>query len=178
MKYKTKNTLRALAKYLGLKVKFVSYFSNDVHGKLLPREKRILINAHKPRCEHIFTMLHEIGHFLLHFQNAPRKHHPRFLDHHGQTEWLTGLRSKARRYLRFIFNKESGKEWEADLWAFCAFGYFAKQVGCLDDLVAFLDRHPEKYGSFCLAMLGVAYSRTKACLSKFPKMLLAPLSTK
>ena len=123
-------------------------------------------------------MLHEIGHFVIHFKNAPRKHHLRFLEIHWQAEWLACLCSKLRRYLRFVFNKESGREWEADLWAFCAFIYFSKQVGCMDDLLAFLDRHPEKNGSFYLAALAIAYSRTKTCLSKFQKMLLAPFSTK
>jgi hypothetical protein len=174
MKHQIKKALRGLAKHFGLKVKYVSYFSDDVHGKLLPRERRILINAHKPRCEHIFTLLHEIGHFLLHFKMQNRKHHPHFLEIPWKTEWLAGLCSKVKRSLRYAFNKESGKEWEADLWAFCAFIYFANQFGCRDDLLAFLDRHPKKRGSFYLAGFGIAYSRIKNCLSKFQKMLLAP----
>ena len=80
MKHRKKNLLRDMAKHLGLKIVFVSYFTNDVHGKLLPREKRILINAHKPRYEHTFTLLHEIAHYLLHFKNFTRKRHARFLD--------------------------------------------------------------------------------------------------
>lgn len=173
MKHRTKNTLREMAKHLGLKVKFVSYFSDNVHGKLLPREQRILINARKPRCEHIFTMLHEIGHFLIHFQNAPRKHHPRFFEIHWKTEWLACLCSRIRRHLRYFFNKEGGKEWEADLWAMCAFIYFAKRIGCRDDLLTFLDRHPEKSGSFFLAAFGVAYSDAKTLIKKLPKMLFS-----
>jgi len=62
MKYTTKNILRELAKQLGLNVKFVHYFANNTHGKLLPHEKRILINANKPRYEHVYTLLHEVGH--------------------------------------------------------------------------------------------------------------------
>ena len=167
-----------MAKYFGLKVKFVSYFGNDVHGKLFPREKRILINAHKPRCEHIFTLLHEIGHYLIHFKNSPRKHHPRFFDIHWKTEWLACLCSKVRRHFRFNFNKQSGKEWEADLWAFCAFIYLAKQIGCREELLTFVERHPEKTGSFFLAALGVRYSDAKTCLTKFLKRLLSPFLTK
>lgn len=174
MKHRTNQALRSLSKYLGLKVKFVGYFKDDIHGKLLPREKRILINAHKPREEHIFTLLHEIGHFLLHFKNAPRKHHPRIFDIHWQIQWLSRLCSQVRRYFRLIFNQESGREWEADLWAFCAFLYLVKPCGCRDELIAFLERHPEKRGRFCLAVLGFVYSGTKAGLLKFRKLLLAP----
>ena len=158
MKHKSKNTLREMATLLGLKVRFVSYFSAGTHGKLLPRERRILINAHEPRCEHVFTLLHEIGHFLIHFQNAPQQRHPRFFDIHWKIKWLAEAFSTVRRYLRFIFNRKESKEWEADLWAFCAFIYFARHLGCRRDLLAFVDRHPEKSSRFYLAACGVAYA--------------------
>jgi hypothetical protein len=166
MKYRIKNTLRGLAKHFGLKVKFVCYLKDDVHGKLLPREKRILINAHKPRHEHVFTLLHEIGHFLMHFKSLPRKHHPRFFDIHWKTEWLANLCSKVRRYFRYIFSKESGKEWEADLWAMCAFVYLAKHLGCRDELRAFVNRHPEKANLFRLVEVAVVYGDTKTRIQK------------
>ena len=143
MKHQTKSTLRALAKHLGLKVKFVSYFCDEIHGKLIVREKRILINAHKPRCEHIFTLLHEVGHFLLHFNRPNRTHHPRFFDIPWKSEWLALACSKVRRYFRFIFSRTTGREWEADLWAMCAFLYLARRVGCRSELLKFVERHPE-----------------------------------
>lgn len=174
MKHKTKNMLRAMTKQVGLKAKIVNYLGDDVHGVLLPREKRILINANKPRNEHIYTLLHEIGHFLIHFKNLPTKHHPRFLDIHWETAWLARLCSKVRRYLRFIFNKQSGKEWEADLWAMCAFIYFAKRIGCRDELRVFLGRHPEKFKMFLLAGYGIAYCDTKTRIKKIGHALAIP----
>ena len=173
MKRRKKNVLREMARHLRLKVSFVSYFDDQTHGKLIPREGRILINANKPRQEHIFTLLHEIGHFLLHFKNPPMKHHPRLFDIAWKIEWVAKLCSKVRRQMRFIFNKASGKEWEADLWAFCVFIYFVRRVGCRDDLLAFLKRHPEKSGSFFLAVFGVAYSDAKTLIKKLPKMLFS-----
>lgn len=166
MKYRVKNTLRAMAREIGLTVVFVTYFGDDVHGRLLPREKRILINAHKPRTEHVFTMLHEIGHYLIHFKNPHRKHHPWIFDLQCKIGWLASLCSKVRRHYRFIFAREAGREWEADLWAFCAFIVLAKRIGCFDYLARFLDQHPEKLKTFSLAALGVAYGGAKSWCQK------------
>jgi len=133
-----------------------------------------LINAHKPRCEHVFTLLHEVGHYLIHFKNRPRKHHPRFFDLHWKAEWLALACSKVRRYFRFIFNKQSGKEWEADLWAMCAFVYCAKCIGRRDELRAFLDRHPEKSKLFLLVAIAVAYNDTITRLKRIRHALAMP----
>lgn len=135
-----------------------------------------MINAHKPRCEHIFTLLHEIGHFPLHFKNAPRRHHPRIFDIYWQTEWFSRLSSQVRRYFRLFFNSNSGKEWAADLWAFSAFVYLAKPCGCRDELLACLNRHPEEMGRYYLVVVAFLYSRAKTGLWKFPKLLRAPFN--
>jgi hypothetical protein len=161
MKRSTKNTLRAMAKHFGLTVKFVSYFGDDVHGKLLPRERRILINANKPRCEHTFTLLHELGHFVVHVLNPGRKYDPRLLDVSWPVAFLEKFASRVRRQLRFLFNKQSGKEWEADLWAMCAFVHVAKHIQCHDELCAFLQRHPEKLGMFFFTATGAAWAGLK-----------------
>jgi len=174
MKRNTKNTLRMMAAHLGLKVIFVDYFPDDVHGKLLPREKRILINAHKPRYEHTFTLLHEIGHFLIHFKTPHRKHHPRFLEIDWKIEWLLNLCSKARRSMRRLFNRDGSKEWEADLWAFCAFFILAKLPGCQDDFRTFIEHHPEKIWTFTLAASAVIYCGIKYRITKPFKVLLKP----
>jgi hypothetical protein len=161
MKRKTKNVLRGLTKHIGIMVKFVDYLDDNTHGKLLPREKRILINARKPRNEHIYTLLHEIGHYLIHFKGLPRKHHPRLFDINWKADWLARLSSKIRRYYRFIFNKETGREWEADVWAMCAFVYIARRFGCRGELFTFLKRHPEKRNIFLLATYSTVYCDTK-----------------
>jgi len=165
MKQRKKNILREMARHLRLKVAFVSYFDDQTHGKLMPREGRILINANKPRQEHIFTMLHEIGHFLLHFKNPPRKHHPRVFDVAGKIEWLANFCSNLRRQMRFHFNKASGKEWEADLWALCAFAYLARHFGFREELFSFLQRHPEKQWSYRLVKSAMFYCDCKKLIA-------------
>jgi|GEM_PF-6030079 len=150
-----------MARHLGLKVVFVGYLDAEVHGKLLPREKRILINAHKPRCEHVYTLLHEIGHFLLHFRKcAPNRFNRWYLNHRWKIDAIAGFVSKLRRHLRFMFNTHAGKEWEADLWALCALLYLQKHID-RSYLTAFLDRHPEKTSVFLLAAFGFHYSNLK-----------------
>jgi hypothetical protein len=185
MKHQTKNTLRALAKHIGLKIEFVHYLAGDVYGKLIPREKCVLVNAKRPRYEHIFTVLHEIGHHICHVQNQNRKHYPQLLDRDWRFDGFIWFVSRVKRSMRFWFAKTSGKEWEADLWAFCAFIYFARHLGCRDDLMIFLEHHPEKSELFMLAMAGTLYSdiktfasKTKTRLQNFPETHLAPLLLK
>jgi hypothetical protein len=162
MKHRTKNTLRAIADYLGLKVKFVSYFGPDVHGKLLPREKRILINAYKPRYEHVFTLLHEIGHFLLHSKNRLRLRYPWFLEIIWRNESVMKLCSKLRRHVRYAANRESRKEWEADAWSFCMLVYLVRRNIGRSELIGFLNAHPEKLRLFFLAVTVNIYCDIKA----------------
>ena len=166
-----------MAKHLGLKVKFVSYFGDDVHGKLLPRERRILINARQPRTEHIFTLLHETGHFVVHHLHLRPDHCPRFLRKNWKNEFMQDVFSKARRYVRLVFNGHAGREWEADLWAMCAFVALARQLGCRADLLKFLDRHPEKLNTYRLVAAVVAATNAKTRLAKFSKRLARPFKT-
>jgi hypothetical protein len=174
MKHQKKNILRELAKHFGIKVKFVHHLPNDIHGVLLPREKRILINAHKPRVEHVYTLLHEIGHWVVHFSKTVRLKPPRYLEIHWRIEGVALFFSKVRRTLRYFLNKESGKEWTADLWALCTFIYLAKHLGYRDDLTNFLYRHPEKMSLFYLAAFGLFFGNAKARVHKMSKVLLLP----
>ena len=167
MKHKTKNILRAIAGHWGLTVKFVDYLKDDKHGLLLPSEKRILINARKPRCEHVYTLLHEFGHYAIHVkQSAPRMYERRYLNRRWSIHAIAAFATRLRRTLRYMLNRESGREWEADLWAMCAFVYLKRYVG-RSDLTAFLNRHPEKRRLFWLASAGAGYCEMK-------KRLVAP----
>jgi len=166
MKTRLKNTLRALAKHFGLKIVFVHYFDDRTHGKLLVEEKRILINARQPRNEYIFTVLHEIGHFVVHVQRILRSRHPRFCNINWKIERLDRLCFELRRYFRYIFSKESGKEWEADLWAMCAFEYLAKHIDCRDELRLFCKRHPDKKNLYRLVRATVIYCDIKTRIKK------------
>ena len=177
MKQRVKNTLRAMAGHLGLKVKFVDYLDETTHGRLLIRERRILINARKPRPEHIFTILHEIGHFVVHHQHRGRDRCPWYFRQDWNNEFLSELCAKVRRHLRFLFNRHAGREWEADLWAMCAFFALAKQLGCRTDLTRFLELHPEKFNLSLLAIGALSWSNAKKQLGKLSHCLRLPFKS-
>jgi hypothetical protein len=161
MKFTTKNILREMAKQIGVKVKFVGYLPDNIHGKLLPREKRILINANKPRYEHVYTLLHEFAHYLLHFKNrAPGRHCPWYLKINWKIDAIAVFFSKLRRAVRFTFNTKRGKEWEADLWAMGGLVYLKWFFG-YSDLKVFLNRHPEKKWIYRYVRTVFVYSESK-----------------
>jgi len=177
MKQKIKNTLRALTGHIGFKVKYVDYLPDNTHGMLLIKERRILLNARKPRSEHFFTILHEIGHFVVHHTIPPRDYCPRYLRKDWKRDSVDRAFSQARRYVRFIFNCSAGKEWEADLWAICAFIVLTKQIGCWAELATFLGRHPDKTKTFLLATSVISYSDVKKYVANHIKRLLLPFRT-
>ena len=174
MKYTTKQALRVMTEQLRLKVKFVDYFSDDTHGRLIPRERRILINARKPRYEHTFTILHEIAHYVLHVLKKNLLPMPWYLKRRWESARLAKIVKLLRRYVRFIFSTGSSKEKQADLWAFMAFILVAKCAGTSSELRAFIDHHPEKSWIFCSAGLVVAYGGIKTRIQNIPRTLLIP----
>ena len=164
MKHRVKKTLRELTTHFGVKVKYVGYFGAETHGKLMPREKTILINAHKSRPEHVFTLLHELGHYVLHVLNPYRKFHPRWCVLNWRVQFMANFCSKIRRYMRFNFRKKAGREWEADMWALCAFWLLARRFGAREEFFAFLKRHPEKHWKFVLVGTVTIYQDGRACI--------------
>jgi hypothetical protein len=161
----TKKVLREMLRQLGIKAKFVHYFAENVHGKLLPSERRILINASKHRDEHVFTVLHEIAHYVLHFKRrANRRLCPWYLKINWKIDAVAAFFSKVRRGVRLYFNCDKGKEWEADAWAMCGLVYLKKFAG-FSDLPTFLARHPEKQRMYWYATAAVTYTGVKSRIS-------------
>jgi len=174
MMHKTKIIRRALAQLFHLKLVFVDYLPDHVYGKLLVRERRILINAHKPRHEHTFTVLHELGHYTQHVVRPRRKFHPKIFDVHWQLQWLTNICGRVRRAFRFVMNKSSGKEWQADAWAMCAFFYLSIHIGSNEELLTFIDHHPEKWKTVLLAAYSVSYCGIKTRIKNLAKSFMPP----
>ena len=174
MKFTTNSFLRAMARHLGFQVKFVGYLPDNEHGRLIVLERRILINAHKPRFEHIFTVLHEIGHIMMHVRNQNRVCQHPWLHRFWNIEWIDSFVAKVRRHVRRLFNKDEAREWEADLWAMCAFFYIVGIFGNKNDLLTFLDHHPEKTKLFFLVGAIVTYTNLKIRIKKISQRLLTP----
>jgi hypothetical protein len=89
---KTKLTVRALAHYHGLRIKYVSDLPATVPGFLDPSKasRTIVVNANKSRSDHAFTILHEIDHFILHFERSHRIRLPWYLTR--QWKWRPVIR--------------------------------------------------------------------------------------
>ena len=170
MKYRVKNTLRAMAAHFGLQVKFVDYFDGQTYGKLIVRERRILLNARKSRTEHIFTILHEIGHFAVHHQNQSRDYCPKYLRKDWKLASINEVCSHIRRYLRYVFSSTGGKEWEADLWALCALKYLAKHLGFKKEVQDFLRLHPEKRRLYLLVSIASVWTGAKLRIARAKKI--------
>ena len=177
MKSEIKKITRELAKELELRIKFVNYLGAKTHGKLLGRERLILVNAHKARCEHIFTILHEMGHYLFHVRKlAPDRFRPRYLNIHWKSDFMQRLASAVRRHVRFIFHKPSGKEWEADMVAMCLLLQIAPFAGT-SELWEFLELHPEKWSLFMIAACGTMATAVKVRLERFRRGLFKGFQT-
>jgi len=110
-----------------------------------------IIDLNQPQHEVIFTFLREISHFTPQFKNPRPLRMPWFINRPFENEILGEAAYKTRRALR----QKLGKEWQADLWALCAYC----QIGCPDDLKLFLKQHPEKRPIYLLALAGHAKTR-------------------
>ncbi len=83
---------------------------------------------------------------------------------------------RLKRTLRYQIYKRGGDEWEADLWAFCAFVYLNKYVGC-EDLNTFLKHHPERRWAYRLVAVSAKYSDIKKRVATVCKSLKEPTRT-
>ena len=89
-----------------------------------------------PDSELIYRILHAVR--LHHVNLRPPKPLPMpfFVNRPYETEFAGEVAYKTRRALR----RFCSKEWQADLWACCAY----YELGCPQEFKAFLAEHPEK----------------------------------
>ncbi len=60
--------LKNAAAYFDLHIEYVNDLSDKVAGFLKPEPDPgyIVINANKPHCDQVFTIAHELAHYLVH----------------------------------------------------------------------------------------------------------------
>ena len=155
MNKRSATILRSLAEHIRVKIKYIGGMPDGFFGFADPRSRTIVINANKPHDEHVFTILHELAHFVLHFDQPYRLFAPRWVERSYKSTFMVENTYKLKRTLRRRF----GREWQADLWALSAFPI----VGTRNDLEAFFDRHPDKIAPFFLAVV----FQVKARIGKF-----------
>jgi hypothetical protein len=150
--------LVALADEAGMNVESAQNMPPSFCGCQHTQAPIAIIDPNQPQHEQIFTFLHELGHFVLHYKHSHPVRMPWYLNRPYKNEILGEAAYATRRALRL----KLGKEWQADLWAMCLFC----QLGCPDDLKAFLKQHPEKRPLFYLAVVGHVKTRIGKSIHK------------
>jgi hypothetical protein len=132
-----KLTLKQITDHCGLAIEYVDDIPSTVPGYLdESRSPRfIAINHSLSPNEQLFTIAHEIGHFVLHHGKARRYYHSFILDRHPNNPFLDRFLAILRRYARIHYNRD----WEADGYAIL----LLVGLGETEALATYLEHHPE-----------------------------------
>ncbi len=169
MKRKTKQQLRGYLKYFDLRVKYV-HLPEKVSGFLQPGSdpRFIFLNQDKPHSDHVFTVAHELGHYVMHLNRPPRNQMPAYLDH----PWESALMREATQMTKSWAEPLLAPEGEADAWAFA----LLLRIGAVDDLLTILELYPKKFGIFFLICMISAYKNLKTRIKAFFRELFDALA--
>ena len=140
--------------YFDLKVRYSDDLPDQVYGVLDPAEEPrfIIVKSNLPKYEEVFTIVHEVGHHVLHPSFKSRR---TFSNWFTLREWKIKLLAKIARGTRMSCLKTMNEEWQADLWTIC----FLVMIGEGANLTEYLKHHPEKNNLACLAMMVCFYQR-------------------
>jgi hypothetical protein len=131
-------TIFDLAKYYGLSIELLDLSASNA-GYLDPHDdpQYIAVNRNLPHCEQVFTVAHELCHYISDHKRPRRKYPKRFLNR----QYKSRFAQLCIRDLRYFLNKILPPELEADMFAMSCL----VQFGGGTDLKEFIDRHPEKF---------------------------------
>jgi len=165
----TEQGLSRFAEYFDLQIEYVDDLPDNVPGFLQPGLdlNYILINANKPRSDQVFTIAHELAHYVMHLNRPPKDFAPWYLKIQWENKWLSKFSRMASRWLRLKLTPE----WQADVWAFI----FLFHIGARDDLIAITEMYPKKSGMFWYAALFVTYHGITQRIKNFFRGLFTPL---
>jgi hypothetical protein len=142
----TKLIVRALAAYCRLRIKYVSDLPAAVPGFLDPSKAShtIVVNANRSKSDHAFTILHEIAHYILHFERSHRTRLPWYLTR----KWKSKRMNRLSKTIYRVVSRKLNNEAQADAWAFCVL----LCIGANDDAQAISAQCPEKSWLYKLAL--------------------------
>ena len=145
-------TVYDIADYFGLAIEYADILPDTVCGHLDPANepRYIVVNPAFPRHEQVFTIAHEIAHYVLHGHRPPREYFRGLLDGQWKSRRITRAAEILRRWLRRHFDAE----WHADLYAL---GLLGQLKGHRHDLKDHLQHHPQKSVLFFVVSLAFVF---------------------
>ena len=163
---KTEQILKDLAGYYDLQIEYVTDLPDNLSGFLQPGSDscHVVVNANKPPSDQVFTIAHELAHYVMHLNRPPKDFAPGYLKTPWENKWLSKFSRLSNRWIRWKLNPE----WQADLWAFI----FLLYIGATDDLVAITEMYPKKSGMFWWAVATMLYCGIKQRIKNFFRGLL------
>ena len=140
-------TIFDLADYFGLRIDFRDDLPANNAGFLPSADEPqyIAVNPGLPHCEQVFTIAHELCHFLSDHKRPHRKFRSRLLNGQYKSRrlkiWVASV--------RIFTNKMLPRELEADMFAM---SWLVQREGG-KVLKEFIDRHPEKTWLYLLVAM-------------------------
>src|ERR1017187_4421893 len=130
-------TLQHFTDHCSLTVEYVDDLPPTCAGYLDPSTtpRYIAVNSTLPKHEQVFTVAHELAHFVLHHGKARKHYYSFILDRHPHDPRLDELLAFLRRYARLRFNRD----WEADAFAII----MLVGLGQAEVLLKRIELHPE-----------------------------------
>lgn len=156
-------TICDLASFYGLSVELLDLPANNA-GYLDPHDdpQYIAVNRNLPQCEQVFTVAHELCHYISDHKRPRRRYPNQFLNQ----QYESRPAKLFVRDVRYLLNKIVPPEREADMFAMS----WLVQSGDRKNLKEFIDRHPEKSWLFLFVTLDTLvrfpYRLIKAMLAK------------
>jgi hypothetical protein len=165
---RTELILKALAEHHGLEIEHVDDLPDKVAGFLQSGSdpRYIFVNARKSPSEQVFTIAHELAHYIMHLDRKPWVIRPWYL----KIKWKAPLAVRISRTLTRLVRIHYGPEFQADLWAYVILW----QIGARDDLLAITEMYPKKNSLFWLSSWGVIYGGLKRLIKSLFQRMFNP----
>jgi len=140
--------------HFGLTVIYTDKLPEQVYGMLDNAEdpRLIFVKSNLPKYEEVFTIVHELGHHVLHPNFKGRR---TFSNWFTRRPWKIQILAKIARGTRISCIKTMNEEWQADLWTLC----FLLLIGDSANLNEYLKHHPEKKGLFAISVIVCIYCK-------------------
>jgi len=171
MTAETDPKLKRFTDYFGLQVEYSTELPDKVSGliKINPDSACIVLNAHKPRCDHALTIGHEMAHYVMHQDGGRKLPLPWFLDY----PWKAPFVREATQEVKTYYLKTFDCEWEANLWAFLLLW----RIGAVEELLAITKMYPEMKWMFWYSLVALMFSLQKQLEVNFYRRLFHPFSS-